>query len=496
MNIEQSIPPRKLSGCSGEMDTVSSKAKAFTIFNDSTNVSQNSVKRGSAVFKKMGEVIESEINFEGFRGERQMADSVGKVPKSVTVQTASVGLSSLPDQRKALSHKKGGTFTLMVVGPSGSGKTTFINTLFGDNLLDNAVEGEPTKKLTFHRHELIENGFPLKLTVIDTPGFGQHIDNQHSWIPVTKFIDKQFRLHLFQEGQPYRSKMFDYRVHSCLYFIIPNGKGLSQLDICTMKELSKRVNLIPIIAKSDTFNTDALKRFKDIVRQTLNVQNIRVCDLILDQNVKEEINSVMPFAIIGSNELHENPHGQMIRGRKYKWGIAEVENERHCDFLRLRDILMSNNLLDLILSTESHYENYRTLFLEERFKEAIKDKHLSEERIKRIKENGIEQYIYIHNILLSAYEGSAKEPDPILLEKQMQMKEKLTIIISNQEKRFKDWKKALVEKQNVFNNDIEKFHQKIVRLQNVISHLEAGYVVNNDSEYSSLEDDTETDENE
>lgn len=47
----------------------------------------------------------------------------------------------------------------------------------------------------------------------------------------------------------------------------------------------------------------------------------------------------MPFAIVGSNTLLE-VNGKRIRGRLYPWGVVEVENKDHCDFVKLRNMLI------------------------------------------------------------------------------------------------------------------------------------------------------------
>lgn len=70
--------------------------------------------------------------------------------------------------------------------------------------------------------------------------------------------------------------------------------------------------------------------------------------------------SAMPFSIIGSTQQVKTPDGRQVLGRQYSWGVAEVENEDHCDFKRLRNLLIRNHMLDLISTTEEiHYENYR-----------------------------------------------------------------------------------------------------------------------------------------
>jgi len=77
-----------------------------------------------------------------------------------------------------------------------------------------------------------------------------------------------------------------------------------------------------------------------------------------------------------------------VKGREYLWGVAEgqsvtfrpniivvltpypliVENENHCDFKKLRSLLIRTHMLDLINTTEeTHYENYRQQQMEVRF---------------------------------------------------------------------------------------------------------------------------------
>ena len=47
----------------------------------------------------------------------------------------------------------------------------------------------------------------------------------------------------------------------------------------------------------------------------------------------------IPFAIVGSTQMIE-VKGKSVRGRLYPWGVVEVENPEHCDFLKLRTMLM------------------------------------------------------------------------------------------------------------------------------------------------------------
>ena len=101
--------------------------------------------------------------------------------------------------------------------------------------------------------------------MIDTPGFGDYVNNRDSWQPIIEFLDDQHESYMLQEQQPRRGDKIDLRVHACLYFIRPTGHTLKPLDIEVMKRLSTRVNLIPIIAKADTLSPRDMQMFKQRV---------------------------------------------------------------------------------------------------------------------------------------------------------------------------------------------------------------------------------------
>lgn len=54
----------------------------------------------------------------------------------------------------------------------------------------------------------------------------------------------------------------DTRIHCCLYFINPTGHALRPIDVIVMKKLSEVVNVVPVIAKSDSLTTDERDSFK------------------------------------------------------------------------------------------------------------------------------------------------------------------------------------------------------------------------------------------
>src|SRR5271155_3032431 len=50
----------------------------------------------------------------------------------------------------------------------------------------------------------------------------------------------------------------------------------------------------------------------------------------------------------------------MVRARANKWGVVNIENENHCEFVQLRNFLTRTHLQDLIETTaQIHYESFR-----------------------------------------------------------------------------------------------------------------------------------------
>ncbi len=52
--------------------------------------------------------------------------------------------------------------------------------------------------------------------------------------------------------------------------------------------------------------------------------------------------------------------GKKARGRAYTWGTSLVESDEHCDFKKLRNLLIRTHMSDLIETTHTvHYEALR-----------------------------------------------------------------------------------------------------------------------------------------
>jgi cell division control protein 12 len=87
--------------------------------------------------------------------------------------------------------------------------------------------------------------------------------------------------------------------------------------------------------------------------------------------------------------------------------VEQVENETHCDFRKLRSLLIRTHMLDLISTTEdSHYENYRL--------EQMETRKFGEARVK-------------------------KPDNPKFKEEEEALRKKFTEQVKAEEARFRQW---------------------------------------------------------
>jgi septin 6/8/11 len=277
-----------------------------------------------------------------------------------------VGFDSLPDQLVNKSVQSGFSFNILSIGETGVGKSTLADSLFNTSF-DSSAEShtEAGVRLKAHTYELQESNVNLKLTLVDTVGYGDQINKQDSFGSIVDYIDSQFEAYLQEELKIKRNLpgYHDTRVHVCLYFITPNGHGLKSIDLVCMKKLDQKVNIIPIIAKADTINKAELAKFKSKIMNELKSNGVSIYQFPLDDETvaeaNKENNQHLPFAVVGSNEFVK-VGSKEVRARQYPWGVVQVENENHCDFTKLREMLIRTNMEDLCDSTHSrHYELYR-----------------------------------------------------------------------------------------------------------------------------------------
>lgn len=248
-----------------------------------------------------------------------------------------MAMTGIKAKRKAV--KKGLTFTIMIVGSSGMGKSTFVNTLCEKTTLapkdyGNAAEkaaAPKTVRITPVSVELEEDGVKLNLTVIDTPGFGDNINNEPAFQDILGYIEKQYDDVLAEECRIKRNpKFLDNRVHALLYFLPPTGHSLREIDIEFMKKLGPRVNVIPVIAKSDSLTLQEIADYKQRIIEDIGYYQIPIYNFPIDEEEDDdeiiednnELRALLPFSVVGSEE-EVIMNGRRVRCRQYPWGVVE-----------------------------------------------------------------------------------------------------------------------------------------------------------------------------
>ncbi|KAF9936518.1 hypothetical protein BGZ67_002241 [Mortierella alpina] len=244
--------------------------------------------------------------------------------------SAPLGLEALPGQRHTKVRRAAFGLNLMVVGESGLGKTTFMNTLFNtdlkDEILPKKIHSTQTVQIQPTFYELIEDNVSLNLCIVDTPGFGDELNREHNLDPIIEYIDRQYEEYMTAERHPgFRKAIPDTRIHAVLYFLAPNGHGLKELDVRALKTLSRKVNVIPLIAKADTMTAEERSSFKNVLLRDLDEHHIRTFPSSYPDEVDgaEELLRHVPFSVIGS-ESFALVGNRRVRCRSYRWGVVEA----------------------------------------------------------------------------------------------------------------------------------------------------------------------------
>ncbi len=148
----------------------------------------------------------------------------------------------------------------------------------------------------------------------------------------------------------------------------------------------------------------------------------------------------MPFAVIGSEKDVKTSDGRIVKGRQYSWAVAEVENEDHCDFKKLRSILIRTHMLDLIHTTEeSHYEAYRAQQMETRKFGEARPRKLDNPKFKEEEEN---------------------------------LRKRFTEQVKIEEHRFRQWEQKLISERDRLNKDLESTHAAIKSLEQELEQMQ------------------------
>lgn len=207
-----------------------------------------------------------------------------------------VGFDTLPDQIVAKSVSDGFTFNILCLGETGIGKSTLIDTLFNTKFeWEQSSHFEPRVRLNKTTYDLQESNVRLKLSLIESVGFGDQLDKEETHKILSEYLDFQFETYLQEELKIKRNFAIlnDSRIHVCLYFLTPTGHTIKSLDLLAMKKIDQKVNIIPVIAKADTIAKNELLKFKQKIMQDLIANQVKIYQFPIDDETVVELNASM-----------------------------------------------------------------------------------------------------------------------------------------------------------------------------------------------------------
>ena len=241
--------------------------------------------------------------------------------------------------------------------------STTIEIVTGGSSTNNGTSNEFLSSVTDDEDEDI-----IVLNLVNTYGIDDNLDDSICFDEITSFLEQQFDYVLAEETRIRRNPRFeDTRVHVALYFIEPNGHGLTELDVELMKRVSRYTNVLPIISKADTLTREELSNFKKNILEDIQRYNVPVFKFEVDpdeddyETIEENdtLSRLQPFAIICS-DIKNVDTGYYYR--EYPWGTIEnVNDSKVSDLLILKNVLFGSHLQEFKDTTQNLlYENYRS----------------------------------------------------------------------------------------------------------------------------------------
>lgn len=198
------------------------------------------------------------------------------------------------------------------------------------------------------------------------------------------------------------------------------------MDIDLMRRLHRKVNIVLVIGKADCLTQTEIKKLKARILQDLEDNHIQLyqfpdCDSDEDEEFKQqdrELKASIPFAVVGSNVILDIA-GKKVRGRQYPWGVVDVENPLHSDFIKLRTMLISTHMQDLKDTTQDvHYENFRAQCISQISQHALRERG----KLKR------------DSMGSNGFDSSITETDRLLLQKDEEIRRMQDMLTQMQER--------------------------------------------------------------
>ncbi|EPR79765.1 Septin [Spraguea lophii 42_110] len=324
------------------------------------------------------------------------------------MESDGIGIPNLPNQKYSASVNEGIKYNIMIAGGNGIGKTSLMNFLLNNEIIEKdqfdsseisymEMEKDGEKivgefkginkifkmeekeeildKRVFEESEVIfqiteieinERRFNVNLTVTEIDNIGDGVNNNGVFNSIVNFINYKYKKYYENEKQTVNEDSMDERIHVCMYLFEPVGNKIKPIDIKIMKKLSKICNIIPVIPKQDGYT----ELEKEILKTEMNII-LKETKVIKNNDWLSEY--FFPF-FVGTGE------SVGIKHRNYAWGTANPIDDDYSDSIKLKNLIIKKNLIDLVETTEKFYENYKCYELAKIVIEDLKSSNKEKER--------------------------------------------------------------------------------------------------------------------
>ena len=231
----------------------------------------------------------------------------------------------------------------------------------------------------------------LRVTLVDTPGYGDKLDSERAVSPIHEYAISRMRNRLRAErsvrgADPIDTKAHpDEQLHCLLYFVPPHR--LLSTDRLFLRRMQRLMPVIVVIAKADTLSDAELAAQREMLKNELALAHIIPYTFSEDvarsadapptagssagSSAADAADAAVAFAAAKEARLPLSCR-RYSRGRQpgealaiasrsagYPWGKLSAVDPNHSDLLLLQQLLLSHHAEELIHIARARYHSYR-----------------------------------------------------------------------------------------------------------------------------------------
>mmetsp|Transcript_40388 Transcript_40388/g.64869 ORF Transcript_40388/g.64869 Transcript_40388/m.64869 type:complete len:322 (-) Transcript_40388:26-991(-) len=164
------------------------------------------------------------------------------------------------------------TITIMCAGACGAGKSNLLSAIFASPFSNSKRLGR-TRQISESTMSFSADGRPIKLNLIDTPGFDFKTGTREgAFDMVQEFLESRFRRAWNLESKGRRQRKFGVGVDAILYTFRPNRIDPEDLEF--LQVLQRYGAIVPVVTKADALTSGDLALFKQRLAHQLQSAGI------------------------------------------------------------------------------------------------------------------------------------------------------------------------------------------------------------------------------